>query len=131
MSAFLPESERWSIRCLIGHVLFGAHPVFFLNEISAASVDEYARTSPGWPLVDTKGPLFTKTPENRAAYPALLRRFESVPPGVAARFRELFLAGLNATARPAAPAWVVALSTMCEPPEFVEVTVADSCSSPE
>jgi hypothetical protein len=127
ITAFVPASERWSVACLVGYLLFGSHPAFFLEEISAASIRNYAREVPGWPEIDARSPLFTSTPENRAAYPKLRAVFDSLPDEVVATFRQLFAAGLSAERRPAASEWIRVLTILQSPPRFVEVVADGAC----
>lgn len=127
ISAFVPPSERWSVACIVGYLLFGSHPAFFLEEISAASIRDYARAVPGWPEIDPHSALFTSTSENRAAYPKMRAVFDSLPDEVVATFRQLFAAGLSADHRPAASEWIRTLTILRSPPRFIEVVTDGAC----
>jgi serine/threonine protein kinase len=127
MSAYLPSSERWSVACVVGYLIFGSHPGFFLEEISAASIRGYAEERPGWPEIDPRSRLFTSVPENRAAYAAMRVVFDSLPDEIISAFRKLFAAGLDADQRPTAPDWTRALTTMCSPPRFTRLEADGTC----
>jgi serine/threonine protein kinase len=127
MTFYAPTSERWSVACVIGYLIFGAHPGFFLEEISAASIDAYAGERPGWPELDRGSPLFTSVTENRAAYAAMRTVFDALPEDVTATFRALFAAGLDPGRRPAAAEWTRALTVLRSPPCFVEAAADGDC----
>jgi serine/threonine protein kinase len=127
LDAYVPAAERWSIGCLVGYLLFAAHPVFYLEEISAASIAAYATERPGWPVIDQRSPLFTTADENRVAYPNMLSLFEDVPTEVGRTFQKLFFAGPDADSRPTASEWCEALSTMRTPPELIDLQLDAAC----
>jgi hypothetical protein len=116
-------AERWSIGSLVGYFLIGAHPGFFLRSISAATIEAYAATAPGWPEIDRASPLFTDLPVNRAAYDDMLGSLAAMPAGAAQRFRALFAAGLAGALRPSAADWVAVLDALRVPPVIDELIV--------
>ncbi|MDX6623980.1 MAG: hypothetical protein QOE75_1912 [Solirubrobacterales bacterium] len=116
-------AERWSVGSLIGWLLFGIHPGFFLRAIGARTLSAYAKLGPCWPEVDTEGPLFTEEPLNQAAYRSYRTRFEAAPDAAGELFGRFFAAGLHGSARPTAAEWVRALAAAQEPPAFVSLEV--------
>ena len=116
LSRYSPAAARWSVASLIGYLLFGAHPAFFLRSISPEAIAEYAAGSARWPEVDPSSPLFTTLEHNRRAYDWLREQLHALPEAIRGLFAQLFAAGLDAERRPAAADWVPALAGLREPP---------------
>lgn len=116
-------AERWSVGSVVGWLLFGIHPGFFLRAIGARTLSAYAKLGTCWPAVDTEGPLFTEEPLNQAAYRSYRTRFEAAPDAAGELFGRFFAAGLHGSARPSAAEWVQALAAAQEPPTFVSLEV--------
>jgi serine/threonine protein kinase len=123
LSRFDDLAVRWSVGSLVGYLMLGAHPGFFLRSISASVLDAYARQSPGWPEIDHNGPLFTELAQNRIAYDAMKATFRALTPGVRELFEVFFSAGLDGSLRPSAAEWELAIAATRGPPsiEFFEV----------
>ena len=109
------SAERWSIGSLVGYLLFGAHPAFFLRSISREAIDAYAREPGGWPIVDTGGPLFTRVERNRRAYTRMRAELQELPVAAHELFSAFFAAGLDGGKRPAAADWAVGLASLTAP----------------
>lgn len=116
LSAYTPEATRWSVASLIGYFLFGAHPGFFLRNISPQTIDAYATAPVAWPEIDQAGPIFTTLEHNRLAYTWMCEQLRALPEAIRELFARLFAAGLDAERRPAAAEWVPALAGLREPP---------------
>jgi serine/threonine protein kinase len=123
LSKYTSAAERWSLGSLVGYLVFGVHPVFFLRTISARAIADYAREPGGWPEIDTGGPLFTDIPQNKRAYELMKHELAALPAGARQLFRSFFKAGLNGELRPTAKEWATALAGLREPPVIEHVTV--------
>jgi serine/threonine protein kinase len=123
LSRFDELAVRWSVGSLIGYLMLGVHPGFFLRSISGKVLDAYAQQSPGWPEIDEAGPLFTDLAQNRVAYQHLKGALDALVPDVRELFRMFFSAGLDGRLRPSARDWELAISGTREPPviEYFEV----------
>jgi len=125
LSRYTPAAERWSLGSLLGYVLFGVHPGFFLRTISARTIEDYAREPGVWPDIDTGGPLFTDIPQNQRAYQRMRRELSALPGGARELFDSFFKAGLNGELRPTAEEWATTLGGLQGLPAIEDVTVDD------
>jgi hypothetical protein len=125
VTRYSPAAERWSWASLVGLFLFGAHPLFFLNEISPTSVCAYAAAPERWPEVDRRGPLFTQVPVNQRVYRRMRQELDGVPRAVQELFASCFDAGTDGEARPTAQAWSVGLVALEQPPVIEELEISD------
>jgi len=114
-------AERWSIGYIVGYLIFGVTPGFFLSPASAKTFDAYSTQGP-WPDIDLDSPLFKVG--NEAAYMYWRKRFESAPGEVAETFVRFFRAGTRGDERPTAQDWVDALEAARQKPRFDSVEVA-------
>ena len=125
LARYSPAAARWSVASLVGYLLFGAHPAFFLRSISAQTIADYAATGSAWPEVDQNGPLYTTLEHNRLAYAWMCEQLRVLPKAIRELFARLFAAGLDAAERPAAADWVAALAGLREPPVIDRFEVDD------
>jgi serine/threonine protein kinase len=123
MSLLTLAAERWSLGSMLGYLLFGFHPAFFLREISRKTIKEYMAGPADWPDIDVSGPLFTTQSHNRPIYDRMRAELSSLPEGTRDLFVQLFRAGLDAERRPSASEWVAGLAGMRKPPVVEEFTI--------
>jgi hypothetical protein len=116
LSRYTPQAARWSVASLVGYLLLGSHPAFFLRSISPQAIAEYAASGAAWPEIDQTGPLYTRIEQSRLAYASMRGQLRALPEAVRRLFAQLFAAGLDAERRPAASEWVPALAGLREPP---------------
>lgn len=121
------EAERWSIGYLLGYLIFGVPPSFFLKYSSAKTIDAYSRADL-WPEIDLDDPLFE--PAAEAAYEYWRPYLEDGPGRVTETFVRFFRAGTNGGLRPTAQDWVDALVPARHPPRFISVGI-DPAVAPE
>jgi serine/threonine protein kinase len=119
-SAWDLAAERWSIGYLLGYLIFGVPPSFFLRYSSAKSIDAYSRVGP-WPDIDLDNPLFN--PAAEAAYKYWRPFLEDAPGKVTETFVRFFRAGTNGALRPTAQDWVDALAPARRRPQFVSIGI--------
>lgn len=110
------EAERWSTGTMVGMLLFGVGPLFFVAEFSKSAVDAYAAQGRRWPDIDTSSAIFLQ--ENLASYEQWRPWAEDAPGETRERFAELFAAGSDGGKRPTASAWVEAIEEARKPPSF-------------
>ncbi len=122
---YTPGAERWAVASLLGIVLTGVHPGFFLAAIGARTVDAYARSGRRWPDVDQSGDEFRQVAGMPALYAQWLKVFEALPGRVRELFAVLFEAGTDGDRRPRAADWAAAMRSARLPPELVRVEVSD------
>lgn len=120
-----PAAERWAVGSLVGYLVFGAHPAFFLRAISAAVIDAYARQPGSWPEIDERGPLFTTLARNQAAYERMKPELAALPGGARDAFKALFAAGTDGQGRPTAAEWATGLEGLRAPP-VIDVLEVDA-----
>jgi serine/threonine protein kinase len=116
------EAERWSVGGLVGLIIFGKHPAYFLRSISSKALDDYARAGYSWPDIDPDGPLFVN-PKSRRSYENFKLALQSVPPTIIDLFGKLFAAGSVGRQRPTAAEWVEAINDGRQPPAFSSIDV--------
>jgi serine/threonine protein kinase len=116
-SLYTLEAERWSVGTLVGMLLFGVMPVFFISPLSGSTIAAYAAEGRRWPDVDTSSDHFFA--ENRENYEICRPWFEAAPGETRERLADLYAAGCDGGRRPSASAWVEAIETARQPPSFV------------
>lgn len=116
LDSYTLEAERWAVGSLVGYLVFGAHPAFFLRSISAAVIDAYARQPGSWPEIDEHGPLFTTLARNQVAYKRMKPELAALPGGARDAFKALFAAGTDGQRRPTAADWATGLEGLRAPP---------------
>lgn len=116
-SLYTLEANRWSIGTMVGTLLFGVMPLFFLTELSKSAVDAYAAQGCRWPDVDTSSDIFQAL--NQESYDSWGPWFEAAPEEVRECLADLFAAGSDGHKRPTAAAWIEALEVARKPPAFV------------
>jgi hypothetical protein len=126
-SAWDLSAERWSVGYLLGYLIFGVPPSFFLQYSSAKSIDAYSRAGQ-WPDIDLDDPLFK--PGAEAAYTYWRPHLANAPGGVTETFIRFFRAGTNGDLRPTAQDWVDALAPARRPPRFTSIGI-DRTVAPE
>jgi serine/threonine protein kinase len=114
-------AERWSTGSLVGLILYGLHPGFFLRAISSPAIEAYAGQGP-WPAIEEDSPEFTSHPPNRQAYEQIKPAFEAAPGECREAFARFFSAGIDGMQRPSARDWTRALSAARRPPSFKFLT---------
>jgi hypothetical protein len=128
LDAVNPPAERWSTAMMIGHLVLGRAPFFFLRAISEQVVQTYAAHPGVWPRIDVSSPLFFQ--RNRRAYEQWLTRDVPVlPDDFVATMDEFRRAGTDGGSRPTARQWARACAAVLTPPEVVEFTI-DSSGGP-
>lgn len=111
-------AERWSLGSMIGFLLFGFHPGFFLARIGPKEIEAYATSPFRWPMIDRTSDLFTTQQVSMDAYERLIDELTSWPESVSDLFGRFFAAGLDGSARPDARDWIRGLSNLRKPPEI-------------
>jgi serine/threonine protein kinase len=115
-SLYTLEANRWSIGTMVGTLLFGVMPLFFLSEFSKSAIDAYAAQGRRWPDVDTSSEIFNAA--NQESYESWGPWFEAAPREARDRLADLFAAGSDGPRRPTASAWIEALEVARKPPSF-------------
>jgi serine/threonine protein kinase len=121
IESYTPGAERWSVGSIVGLILFGIHPGFFLRFLSAKTIAGYAGQGPCWPQIDLGSREFRS--EIEASYFSFLPLFEAAPGGTREAFARFFAAGTNGDLRPSAREWVDALELARKPPRLEELTL--------
>lgn len=114
-------SERWSVGFVLAHLLFGAHPLFFLRNTGHATLRAYA-ASHTWPELPAGSPL--AAPANTAAYQQWRSEADQLPAAVQEAFAALVGPGVDTpAARPSAADWLAALCAPTGPPTFTVLSL--------
>jgi serine/threonine protein kinase len=114
-------TERWSIGSLVGVLIFGLHPGFFLSSLSSSSLERYRRAH-RWPEIDPDGNLFGD-PQNKDSYREFCQGLTNMPDRLIELFVQLFAAGIDAEQRPTAHDWQRCIEACRTPPIVEELTV--------
>jgi hypothetical protein len=118
-----PAAERWSVGVLIGTLLFGLNPIFFLRNVSANSVEEYAATGSRWPAIDVhKEPFGAGNEQSYARFRGFVEA--SIPSAIVLTFADFFAAGVDGERRPTAADWVTAIDSARQPPQFLQTRLS-------
>lgn len=113
------DAERWSVGILVGQLVFGFDPSFFLRS-SARAYDAYAREGP-WPQIELDSTQLEEGAE--VDYEECLPYLEAAPGGLVETFGRFFKAGARGAERPSARDWIEALDVAREKPIWISLTV--------
>lgn len=113
------DAERWSVGILVGQLVFGFDPSFFLRS-SARAYDAYSLEGP-WPRIDLGSAQLGEGME--ADYEICLPYLEAAPGGLVETFGRFFEAGTRGAERPTARDWIEALDEAREKPTWTSLTV--------
>lgn len=70
------NTDRWSVTVAIHYLIMGYHPLFFLNDLSKNTMDQYFSEF-NWPEVDISKPYFSN--DNKDAYSYYLEDIKELP----------------------------------------------------
>lgn len=116
-------SERWALGFVLGYLVVGAHPLFFLRSTGLDVLDAYARGY-RWPALNPGDPLASR--ENAAAFAAWQVEVGNIPADVAGTFADLVGGGLRDPGRRPSPEdWLAALTGTAAVPELTVTVVPE------
>ena len=113
-------TDRWSLAVVLHHVIFGAHPYWYLTDLAQATLD-----------ADRAGPDHSIEPAHQDYRDWRRAEFAALPTAVADLFRQVFRTGrTDRQARPSAATWACELQRWAGPPQVDLLDVDRTYISP-